>query len=100
VLAEAAGTYTMDARFAGDAEYWPSSDQVDFEVIVQIDVDIDIKPGGDPNAINLGSNGVLPDRRQSASPPSDRSHPCRGDIAWHEEDRLPPQKGQKAWWNA
>ena len=28
--------------------------------VVSVDVDIDIKPGSDPNSINLGSNGVLP----------------------------------------
>jgi len=55
-----AGTYPMTARFAGDAEYWPSSNRVDFQVIVKIPVAIDIKPGSCPNAINKNGKGVIP----------------------------------------
>lgn len=55
-----AGTYTMDTRFAGDASYFPSSDQDDFEVFVKIPVPVDIKPTSCPNPLNVGSNGVLP----------------------------------------
>ena len=55
-----AGTYTMDTRFAGDASYFPSSDQDNFEVVVNIPVPVDIKPTSCPNPLNVGSNGVLP----------------------------------------
>ena len=50
----------MDTRFAGDASYFPSSDQDNFEVIVNIPVPVDIKPTSCPNPLNVGSNGVLP----------------------------------------
>lgn len=58
--ATAAGTYTMDTRFAGDASYFPCSDQELFTVIVEIAVDVDIKPGSFPNSINPKGKGVIP----------------------------------------
>ena len=51
----AAGIYSMTARFAGDAEYFPSSDTVDFEVIIVIEATIEIKP----ETLNLSSKGVF-----------------------------------------
>lgn len=56
----AAGTYPMCARFAGDAEYFPSSDTVPFQVIVMIPIAIDIHPGSYPNPINTRKEGTIP----------------------------------------
>jgi hypothetical protein len=44
-----------------DSLYWDNSGVMIVETtILPIQVAIDIKPGSDPNAINLGSNGVIP----------------------------------------
>jgi len=64
----ATGTHTVYmSSYAAVSQYWTdvAEDYVDasinFEVVpAVIEVDIDIKPGSDPNSINLGSNGVVP----------------------------------------
>ena len=35
-------------------------DNISLDIVTTVDVDIDIKPGSDPNSINLGSNGNVP----------------------------------------
>lgn len=61
-------TYTPNADFFGTDTFKytvttaNNSETTDVAVDVRsvIDAVIDVKPGGDPNSINLGSNGVLP----------------------------------------
>jgi hypothetical protein len=60
-------TYTPDSGFSGDDSftYTVSDGQATADGLVTVTVNgvwvaIDIKPGSYPNAINLGSNGVVP----------------------------------------
>jgi len=39
---------------------WIAIDYIEIHVVTVIKVDIDIKPGSDPNSINLGSKGTVP----------------------------------------
>ena len=58
-----AGTYSNTATVTfedEDGDMMTVSDDAECIILPNVEVDIDIKPGSDPNSINLNGNGIIP----------------------------------------